>query len=263
MDIDQIITIAVAAGRQILDVYHADFAVEHKTDGSPLTLADQRAHRLISRRLAELQPSIPVLSEESTPLPAFPLRRQWPQLWLVDPLDGTREFVKRNGEFTVNIALIEGHTPVLGVVHAPVTGVTYAGQAGAGAFSIEADGQRRPITTRRFNPAAAVMVASRSHAGAEIDRFHARLQQQADTVEIMRIGSSLKLCLVAAGEADIYPRLGPTSEWDTAAAHAVLLAAGGRLCDLAGAELHYNKPDILNPHFLAIGDQGVGWLDLL
>jgi 3'(2'), 5'-bisphosphate nucleotidase len=251
--LDAVIAIARDAGRAILEIYEGGFDVEHKQDGSPLTLADQAANQLIVTRLEVLTPELPVLSEESATI-AYSDRARWKRFWLVDPLDGTREFVKRNGEFTVNIALIEDGRAILGVVHVPVTGVTYSGCIGAGAWREERGGLRRAIGVRPC-PARPVVVASRSHAGEALQAY---LEQLGDH-DTISMGSSLKLCLVAEGTADLYPRLGPTSEWDTAAAQAIVEAAGGRVTDINGAPLRYNKPDILNPWFLVSGAGDTDW----
>ena len=255
--LDAACEIARDAGRAILEVYAgADFGVVRKSDDSPLTEADRVAHRIISERLALLDRSIPVLSEESAPAePAT--RRSWSRYWLVDPLDGTKEFVKRNGEFTVNIALIDEHRAVLGAVFAPVLDRMYGGTVEAGAWRADAGGPRQPITVRKHAATPLRVVGSRSHPSPELAEYLAALPPY----EITDMGSSLKICLVAEGAADIYPRLGPTSEWDTAAAQAILESAGGRMIDLAGRPLRYNsKDDLLNPHFLAFGDQQHDWL---
>ncbi len=250
-----IVPIAREAGEAILGIYSQDFEVDSKADNSPLTEADLAAHRVIVERLNALTPGIPVLSEESASMP-WEQRRQWTRYWLVDPLDGTKEFVKRNGEFTVNIALIEGNHPVLGVVHVPVTGVTYFGDRDIGAF--RQAGEESPsaihVTATRSN--APRVVGSRSHAGEALQRFLDNLGQH----ELVSMGSSLKLCLVAEGKADIYPRLGPTSEWDTAAAQAVVESAGGRVTDTRMQRLTCNAEEsILNPHFLVFGDISEDW----
>lgn len=248
--------LARRAGAAILEVYAGSFAVEHKADDSPLTAADMASHRVIVDGLRELTPDIPVLSEESRDIPRE-VRRGWDRYWLVDPLDGTREFVKRNGEFTVNIALIEHHAPVLGVVLIPVTGELYYGVAGEGAFLEAAPGALpRPIATRA--PAAIPVVAgSRSHANERQGEMLANLGEHT----LMSVGSSIKFCMVARGDADLYLRLGPTSEWDTAAAQCVLEQAGGAVVDLRGEALRYNTRDsLLNPEFLALGDGSVDWL---
>lgn len=259
--LQQVVAIAIAAGAEILDVYAGEFEVEMKGDGSPLTQADRRAHELIHARLHRLAPDIPLLSEESDAA-AFAARRGWRRFWLVDPLDGTKEFVKRSDQFTVNIALIDGNRPVLGVVHAPVTGVSYYADSSARAFRVGADGKAAAIRVKKFDRKKAVMVTSRSHSTAAVDAYRTRLASAAGQVEVTGMGSSLKICVVAEGLADIYPRLGPTSEWDTAAAHCVLEAAGGSVTTLCGKTLTYNKESILNPWFLAGGDREFDWTAL-
>lgn len=256
---DVLLQLARQAGRAILDIYEQDFQVELKADQSPLTAADLASHHTIVAGLAALTPDIPVLSEESASLP-YDTRRQWQRYWLVDPLDGTREFVKRNGEFTVNIALIEDGRAVFGVVHVPVSGVSYVGRVGEGAHKYDEHGIRRPIqvTAKRQTPLR--VAGSRSHAGDSLQRFLDKVGEH----QIVSMGSSLKLCLVADGSADIYPRLGPTSEWDTAAAQAVVEAAGGQVTDTQMQPLRYNQKDsLLNPHFLVFGDTSVDWSQYL
>lgn len=250
-----LLDIAKRAGDAILAVYEQDFTVEHKDDESPLTAADLASHRTIVSGLAELDGSLPVLSEEGAEIP-YEQRRQWSRYWLIDPLDGTREFVKRNGEFTVNIALIDDGRPVLGVVHVPVSGVSYIGIGGQGAWKLSADGESKDIHVTRQHQVPVRVAGSRSHAGDSLKRF---LEGLGD-YEIVSMGSSLKLCLVAEGRADIYPRLGPTSEWDTAAAQAVVEAAGGQVTDTQMSPLRYNgKESMLNPHFLVFGDADEDW----
>ena len=250
--------IAAQAGRAILEVYGQDFEVQSKEDSSPLTQADLASHRIIRDRLAQLTPDVPLLSEESADI-AFEERTQWSEYWLVDPLDGTKEFVNRNGEFTVNIALVRDHEPVLGVVHVPVTGVTYAGVVELGATR-QGPGQAvEPIRVQRPCREPVRVVGSRSHANPKLEGYLAALGDY----ELVSMGSSLKFCLVAEGSADFYPRLGPTSEWDTAAAHAVVRAAGGRIVTLDGRPLQYNlKASYLNPEFLVIADPERDWLGL-
>lgn len=247
--------IAVAAGKAILSVYAQDFDVEIKSDKSPVTEADMKAHTVIVERLRELTPDIPILSEESAAIP-FGERRHWQRYWLVDPLDGTKEFIKRNGEFTVNIALIENGEPIVGVVHAPVTGTSYLGSVAGGAFRKQGN-STQAIHVQSSAPSVKRVVGSRSHQGKEVMEYLARLGAH----EIVSMGSSLKLCLVAEGVADIYPRLGPTSEWDTAAGHAIVLAAGGHVVEAAtGNPLRYNQKDsLLNPYFLVFGDNSIDW----
>jgi 3'(2'), 5'-bisphosphate nucleotidase len=252
--------IACEAGREILEVYGTgDTAAAAKADDSPLTAADLRAHRLIVRRLGELTPELPVLSEEGADVP-FAVRAHWRRYWLIDPLDGTREFLARNGEFTVNIALIEGHAPALGVVHVPVGGTTYAGVPGALAWRQRPGAPAQSIRVAARAAAPLRVVGSRSHRGDSLDAFLARVGPH----ELVGIGSSLKFCLIAEGEADVYPRLGPTSEWDTAAAHAVLAAAGGTVSAIDGTPLQYNtREQLLNPFFVAFGPRDRDWLELL
>jgi 3'(2'), 5'-bisphosphate nucleotidase len=248
------------AGNAILEVYaSASIETTPKADESPLTAADLASHRLITAALDALTPGWPVLSEEAEATP-FELRRHWPAYWLVDPLDGTREFLARNGEFTVNVALIAGHEPVLGVVGVPVRDVIYTGVAGVGATRIQGNAAPQAIVTRRPSAEPIRVVGSRSHRGDSLDGFLGRIGPH----ELVPVGSALKFCLVAEGGADVYPRLGPTSEWDTAAAQAVLTAAGGAVMTLDGAPLRYNtKADILNPAFLACGDVRRNWLSAL
>jgi 3'(2'), 5'-bisphosphate nucleotidase len=261
------IKIAKAAGSEILDVYEqaGDVEVTIKQDSSPLTQADQRAHNVIVRELANGTPEIPVLSEESEQI-SFAERSSWTRYWLVDPLDGTKEFVKRNGEFTVNIALIDQGKPILGVVYVPVTGVTYQGIVGQGAQKNDADGNCNSIQCQSIKPDQKDLkiVASRSHRGAELDGLLDALKQQFSSVELVSMGSSLKICLVAEGKADLYPRLAPTCEWDTAAAHAVLAAAGGVLVNTHFQTLIYNaKAELLNPFFIAIADNSYPWQETM
>jgi 3'(2'), 5'-bisphosphate nucleotidase len=250
-----VIALARQAGDAILRIYGQDFSVDHKDDQSPLTEADLASHRVIAEGLSRLTPDIPVMSEESATIP-WEERRRWQRFWLVDPLDGTKEFVKRNGEFTVNIALVEGHHPVLGVVHVPVTGVTYFGEPDMGAFRKTGDQPAEPIHVTAMLKGTPRVVGSRSHAGEGLKRFLENLGNH----ELVSMGSSLKLCLVAEGKADIYPRLGPTSEWDTAAAQAVVEAAGGRVTDTTMTRLTCNAGEsVLNPHFLVFGDLSEDW----
>jgi 3'(2'), 5'-bisphosphate nucleotidase len=253
-----VVKLAQQAGTAILSVYSGQFDVTHKTDESPLTLADVRAHEIIVQGLRALTPDLPVLSEEGSDIP-FEQRRTWTRYWLVDPLDGTKEFVSRNGEFTVNIALIDNHVPVLGVVHVPVTDTTYTGALGAGAFrQVDA----RPPEQLHVQAAGTPLriVGSRSHRGDTLDKYLPKLAPY----QLVAVGSSLKFCLVAEGSADFYPRFGPTSEWDTAAAQAVVEAAGGRVVRTDGEPLRYNtKADLLNPHFLVFGDRSRDWLGML
>ena len=250
--------LAVEASARILGIYATAFGVTVKGDNSPLTAADLAAHHVIVAGLQRLTPELPVLSEESVSVP-FAERAQWRRYWLVDPLDGTKEFVQRNGQFTVNIALIENHEPVLGVVRVPVTGLCYSAVRGYGAFREEPGQSPQPIAVRRLEPHAPVrVVGSRSHGGPGLQKFVAALGAH----ELVTIGSSLKFCQVAEGAADVYPRLGPTSEWDTAAAQAIVEMAGGRVVSAkTGEPLRYNTRDsLLNPHFIVYGDASRDWL---
>jgi 3'(2'), 5'-bisphosphate nucleotidase len=261
--LDQVKQIAVAAGAEILTVYNCDTGVDvaFKLDDSPLTAADRQANQIIVAQLAALTPQIPILSEESEPA-AFDTRQGWRRYWLVDPLDGTKEFIKRNGEFTVNIALIEDGVPLLGVVHVPVSATTYPGLLGEGAWKQVGVEAPLSIKVSPFNSAArrVRVVASRSHRDAKLDVLLAAFESIIGSVELVSMGSSLKICLLAEGEADIYPRLAPTSEWDTAAAHAVLSAAGGEIVDTSFNPLRYNqKSELLNPFFIGIADSSVPW----
>src|ERR1700722_15786931 len=238
--------IVARAGAAIMRVYDAGFTVQHKEDNSPLTLADLESQRVILEGLAALTPDIPILSEESAQAP-WSERQTWRELWVVDPLDGTREFVKRNGEFTVNIALVIEHEPVLGVVAAPAQGLTFWGAAGVGAFSHHRGAAQIPIQVSAPQQPLRV-VGSRSHASAETAAYLRGLGPHV----LAGIGSSLKFCLIAEGKADLYPRFGPTSEWDTAAGQALLEAAGGHVTRLDGHRLRYNCRDsVINGDFLA------------
>jgi 3'(2'), 5'-bisphosphate nucleotidase len=256
--LDSVLAIAIAAGKEILDVYQSDFAVSTKDDASPLTQADLRAHRVIIDGLKALTPDIPCLSEEDADID-FDVRSGWTRYWLIDPLDGTKEFIKRNGDFTVNIALIDHHESVLGVVHVPVTDTSYLAARDVGAFVIR-DGQRSAIRTRA-TPVKPSLVVTKSHRDAALDEFlaHAPAHEQVSR------GSSLKFCMVAEGLADFYPRTGPTSEWDTAAAQCLAEVAGATVLRLPDWQpLRYNtKESLLNPGFVVIGDPAYGWRERL
>ncbi|HRQ88466.1 MAG TPA: 3'(2'),5'-bisphosphate nucleotidase CysQ [Bacteroidia bacterium] len=252
IDIEQVKRIARAAGAAILEVYGTEFAVDVKSDDSPLTDADRRSNAVILAGLAEMAPDVPVISEETQALP-YEQRRSWEQFWLVDPLDGTKEFVKRNGEFTVNIALVRGTVPVAGVVYQPVGDHLYWAVEGQGAWKSSggASAVRLQSSPHYSELDEVVVVASRSHLTEEVREFVASLEGEGKRVEFRSAGSSLKLCLVAEGVADVYPRLGPTMEWDTAAAHAVALEAGRRVVEHGtGEALRYNKENLLNPYFI-------------
>lgn len=258
---------ALRAGDAILQIYERDFEVEFKDDESPLTEADKAAHYIICDALEEL--GLPVLSEESGTVP-YEERKSWNRFWLVDPLDGTKEFIKKNGEFTVNIALIDDGRPVMGVVYAPVLKTLYIGLVGQGAFRVKGDDLFQTLEKERFDfstlgkpceklphlrseQGVIKVVASRSHMNSETEDFIADLEQKG-RVELVSSGSSLKLCMVAEGSADVYPRIAPTMEWDTAAAQAVVEASGGSVVQYGLAEpLRYNKENLLNPYFVVFG----------
>jgi 3'(2'), 5'-bisphosphate nucleotidase len=257
--IEPIVALTIDAGGKILEVYATLFVVQSKADESQLTQADLASNRTIVAGLQALTPDIPIISEEDG-LPSFAERSQWHRYWLIDPLDGTKEFVNRNGEFTVNIALIEGHRPVFGVVHVPVQSKTYVGCEGHGAELRDSDGSIRRIQVSDAASTPVRVVGSRSHRGASLDAYLEKLGGHA----LVPMGSSLKFCVIAEGGADIYPRLGLTSEWDTAAAQAVVEQAGGSVVELDGSPLSYNaKEDILNPWFFVIGASDRDWLALL
>lgn len=252
------IAIATRAAGAILEVYDGDFDVVRKGDDSPLTAADLAAHRCIVDGLAALTPGIPVLSEESESLPAAE-RRAWRTFWLVDPLDGTREFVKRNGEFSVNIALVVDGEAVFGVVQAPVGGRAWHGGRALGAWARGADGVDARIAVRRPAPPPLRLAASRSHRDGRTETFIDHLSATHAT-ELMSLGSSLKFCALAEGRLDLYPRFGPTCEWDTAAGQCVLEGAGGQVLDRKGRPLRYNQRDtLLNGDFIALGDADLPW----
>ncbi len=256
--IEKITALAGKAGAAILEVYSGtDFGTTYKEGGSPLTRADMAANAVIVEGLKQITPDMPILSEESKTVP-FEERSSWARFWMVDPLDGTKEFIKRNDEFTVNIALIDHGTPILGVVLAPALGVTYFGGQGLGAFKVDS-GSPEPISPAGYESGPVSIVASRSHGGEALERFVSRI----GGARFVHMGSSLKLCLVADGTAHLYPRFGPTMEWDTAAAQAVVEAAGGLVTDLAGRPLEYNKEDLLNPHFMAAGVPAFPWKNFL
>jgi 3'(2'), 5'-bisphosphate nucleotidase len=264
---------AKRAGEAILDVYGSDFAVEQKDDKSPLTLADKRSHEIIMDVLEQTitvnNRTVPILSEEGRGIP-YDERKEWEYFWLVDPLDGTKEFIKRNGEFTVNIALIHKHKPVLGIIYIPVKDVFYFAAINFGTYKLENSenmvdnisikelldkSQRLPLTSN--NKSSLTIIGSRSHTSEEFSEFVKRLNEKYGNVEFISSGSSLKLCLVAEGTADVYPRFGPTMEWDTAAGQAIVEQAEGSVMDIqTGEPLRYNKENLLNPFFI-VSRQGV------
>jgi 3'(2'), 5'-bisphosphate nucleotidase len=256
---EAVIDLVRQAGDAILAVYANDFEVMHKADRSPLTAADEAAHHILVDGLARLDSRLPVISEESASIP-WSERRQWSRYWLVDPLDGTREFVKRNGEFTVNVALIDGDAPVMGVVFAPALEYLAYAERGAGAFMRAANGQDIRLQTRTPAQAPLRIAASRSHLDERTLALLSRLGEH----ERVGLGSSLKFCRVAEGRIDLYPRFGPTCEWDTAAAQCVLEEAGGAVIDTAGHRLRYNcSESMINPDFLALGDLRLPWREWL
>lgn len=247
-----VLMLAKEAGRRIMDVYETGtWEVNTKADSTLLTTADLVAHRYLNTELKQLTPGIPVLSEEDAGV-TYEERRHWPQHWLVDPLDGTKEFVERTNEFTVNIALIEAGIPILGVVYAPALNVLYAGQRGFGAFKEDSQHQKHRLRVRACPAKPVVLVSRHFHEKQREKEIQAWLGTHYD-MKVM--GSALKPCCIAEGVADFYPRLGPTSEWDTAAAQCLLEEAGGSMIDLTGQPLRYNSKDsLVNPHFWAVGD---------
>lgn len=255
---ESVIALAVQAAADILEIYQQPFDVEHKADDSPLTAADLASHRRITNGLQKLTPEIPVLSEESAETD-IATRRGWSRLWLVDPLDGTREFVKRNGEFTVNIALIEDGVATFGVIQAPVTGELWWGDLVHGAYRRNSSGEIALDVRVPALPPLRV-AASRSHRDARTEAFMAKMAAETGELETIGVGSSLKFCRVAEGAIDVYPRFAPTSEWDTAAGQAIVEAAGGRVLDPQGRPFRYNQRDtLLNGDFVALGDAGLPW----
>lgn len=254
--LEQLVKISRRAGLEILEWYRGDMGITLKPDESPLTRADLASHDLINAELTKRWPDIPVLSEESADIP-WETRQNWRKYWLVDPLDGTKEFINQNGEFTVNIALIRDHQPVMGIVHVPVSDTSYFGARDIGAWCKKGTAEATAINVRLPAAQPLVIVGSRSHANPELDAILHRLGPH----ELTSMGSSLKFCRVAEGLADFYPRLGPTSEWDTAAAQAVVEAAGGKVVKIDGLALDYNRKEaFLNPHFFVYGDTSREWL---
>lgn len=245
VDLQNIIAIAKDAGNAIMKIYQKDFSIEYKDDKSPLTEADIKSNEIICNALELLYPNIPILSEENK-MVSYEERKNWELFWLIDPIDGTKEFIKKNGEFTVNIALIENNTPILGVVYAPVLDEMYYAQKGNGAFK---NGQKLPLFINTSPKESLSVVASKSHLSKETQLFIDNLDTK--SIEQVSKGSSLKLCMVAEGSADIYPRLAPTMEWDTGAAHAVVLEAGKKVLQFGKEDdVIYNKEALLNPWFI-------------
>jgi 3'(2'), 5'-bisphosphate nucleotidase len=260
--LNEVKRIAIEVGHRIMNLYDSSYVVEEKSDGSPLTIADRIAHNFICDQLRTLTPNMPLLSEESVGID-IEERLIWKRFWLVDPLDGTKEFISRNGEFTVNIAMIEEGHPILGVVHAPAKKLTYFAASEQGAWRQLEDCVPEKIMTKQYHGGAARMVSSRSHASKMVERFRRALETRSrQPVQQLAMGSSLKFCLVAEGRADVYPRLGATSEWDTGAAHCVVEEAGGSILRCDSKRLTYNKCDLRNPWFVAMGDSTYSWLEL-
>ena len=253
--IGEVISIARDAGAAILEVYHDEsqlWEVQAKADNSPLTLADQKANAVICEALQEKYPEIPIMSEENK-LASFDDRKHWGRFWMVDPLDGTKEFIKKNGEFTVNIALIEAGSPILGVVYVPVRDEMYYASKGEGAYMTGSDGNTQKLKSKGYEKGqkGVKIVCSRSHMNSETGTFVA----QFDSPDLISAGSSLKFMLIAKGDAHVYPRLAPTMEWDTAAAHIVVTESGGRVVRANdNVVLQYNKEDLLNPNFIVHGN---------
>jgi len=255
----KIVHIARLAGEKILEVYNSEYTIEHKKDNTPLTTADLAADKIICDALKELTPDIPILSEESIHI-SFETRKQWPRYWLIDPLDGTREFIKRNGEFTVNIALIENHHSILGVINAPIIDTDYYAWKGGKSYKKTPSTDAQIINVRSADKDNLVIAGSRSHVSDKLRVYLAKLGD----IELLSVGSSLKSCMVAEGSVDLYPRLGLTSEWDTAAAHCIVEEAGGYITQTDGSALLYNTKDcLLNPEFFVFGDKQVPWKSFL
>lgn len=265
-----VINIALKAGEEILEVYEGNISVDYKEDRTPLTEADRRSYRVIMKGLQDLTPDIPVLSEEGKDIP-YEERKNWRKFWLVDPIDGTKEFTKKNDEFTVNIALIEDREPVAGVVYAPAKNLLFFAIKGEGAYKIKVNcssldkisikrAERLPLYRNNSFQKPLRVVASRSHMNEETKVFIEKLKSKVGEIETLSIGSSLKFCLVAEGKADIYPRLGPTMEWDTAAAHIIATESGCQVKTLSGEPLRYNKEDLRNPYFVVVREEVTGRL---
>lgn len=255
--LENVVAISEIAGKAIMDIYsRSDVGITYKNGGSPLTIADKKAHYIILEQLKKISPDIPVLSEESSNIP-YNVRKSWKTFWLVDPLDGTKEFIKKNGEFTVNIALIDNKSVMLGVVHAPALNITYFAERGKGSFKKDSKGfeKKLEIPHAGCHGGRLKIVASRSHGGRMQEQFLLKIED----ADFISMGSSLKLCLVAEGKAHLYPRLGPTMEWDTAAAQCIVELAGGSVTDLNKQSLVYNKPDLLNPYFMVSGSSPFPW----
>lgn len=253
-NINRLIDISIAAGNAIMDVYETNFDIETKDDQSPLTRADTISNMIICDALSKMTPDIPILSEESSYIP-FNERSKWKKYWLIDPLDGTKEFIKKNGEFTTNIALIINHSPVFGIIHAPAINETYWGSEMGGCYFLQGKSPLDKVRLRTSNNKDKIrIISSRSHPSGDLKK----LLEKLDCFEILGIGSSLKFCLIAKGEADCYPRLGPTSEWDTAAGEIIAKSAGAEVIDITGQSIKYNyKDSFLNPHFIVTNNDKI------
>jgi len=249
LDLEKVCAVARKAGSAIMEIYAGDHDVEFKDDRSPLTAADKASHDVIMAGLRQHFPEIPILSEEGKDIP-YAERKGWQRFWLVDPLDGTKEFIKRNGEFTVNIALVEAGRVVAGVVYVPAQDRMFFGRVGDGAWRVDDGNEAMAINVRKADHEGGLtVVMSRSHPSPELADY----LKDITVSEALPVGSSLKFCVVAEGRADLYPRLGPTMEWDTAAGQAVVEAAGGTVRQVNGSTLHYNKENLLNPFFIVKG----------
>lgn len=252
--IDSLIEISKEAGNSIMDIYKTNFDYEMKEDDSPLTLADKTSNEIICQSLKKLTPDIPILSEENSDIP-YNERIKWRKYWLVDPLDGTKEFIKKNDEFTTNIALICKNRPVFGIIHIPAKNETFWGQEDKGSYSLAGDNKneikKTKVTENKDGPLR--IVTSKSHPSIQLKELLRKL----DNYELINVGSSIKFCLVASGKADCYPRLGPTCEWDIAAGDAILKFAGGSILNLDGTDVDYNKKSLLNSHFIAAGKRSI------
>lgn len=259
----ELISIVHKAGDAIMQVYAGEITIQRKGDNSPLTMADMAAHHIIESGLNKLTPELPVLSEESAEV-SYDIRSQWRRYWLVDPLDGTREFIKRNDEFTVNIALIDNGKPIIGIVYAPAKSLLYYAGQEIGAFKQVGNQDESAIKARALDPTSMTVASSRSHSDERVKSFLSRVTAKLSEPKLISMGSSLKICLVAEGLADVYPRLGPTSEWDTAAAQCVLEQAGGQLVGIDGKPFVYNaKSSLLNAEFFARGATAHAWQQYL
>ncbi len=250
INIDRFVEIVKKASGIILDVYRRDFDVEYKEDKSPLTVADKRSNAFIVDALKKLYPDIPIIAEEDSQIP-YEKRKGWEYFWLVDPLDGTEEFVGKNGEFTINIALIHHKVPIFGIIHSPVKDITYYGIKKKGAFRLK-EGRIENLPLFKRDPELLKVIVSRSHYTDETKEFVNKLKEKYGKIKLINIGSALKLCLLAEGSADIYPRFAPTMEWDIAAGHAIISEIGGEVLEYPSLKpIEYNKESLVNPWFIA------------